>query len=144
MKSARKAGFTIVELTIVVVIFLAMIALLTPVVRLTKAWAHRARCANNERRLSLGLHEYARDNRDRFPEALSELYPRYVEEIEAFDCPASKHIGTPDDPDYVYTAGLTEASRGDIVIIRDKENGHNRSSGNVLTVDGTVELVDQQ
>lgn len=132
-----KAGFTIVELAIVVAIVLAAIAILAPFVRMTKAWARRTGCAAHMRKLSLGLHRYARDRNDSFPATLGELYPRYVSDESAFDCPATACVGTPEDPDYLYVSGLTELSGEAVVIVRDKDGNHD-GGGNALTIGGAI------
>jgi len=138
MNIIRKNGFTIAEVLVVIAIFLIMIAALGPFVRMAKIRAHNLNCANNLRKLSLGLHAYAVDHNDEFPPNLGALYPNYVEEIRAFDCPASRSIGTPDNPDYRYMAGLTEISSPKEVIAQDLDNNHKRSGKNALRIDGSV------
>lgn len=134
----KKNGFTLIELLFVVGILLLMAAILTPFVQMAKDRSHRIDCANNLRKISLGLHMYAADHGDAFPPNLDVLHPNYVDDEKTFDCPASKSIGTKDKPDYNYSKGLTEASSGKETIVQDIDNNHNKSGRNVLRINGSV------
>jgi prepilin-type N-terminal cleavage/methylation domain-containing protein len=137
----KKRGFTIVELTIVIVIFLAMFAALSPFVRLAKKRVNRITCVNNLRKLSLALHSYAADNKERFPASLGALYPEYAADEKVFDCPATRMVGIKDNPNYDYTPGLTESSPAKEVLVRDHDSNHKRAGDNVLRVDGSTEWI---
>jgi competence protein ComGC len=132
-------GVTIIELVVVVCIFLLMVAILTPFVNMTKMRWYRIGCANNLRELSLGLHSYAADHNDTFPEKLGDLYPNYVTSEKVFDCPAIKNIGTKEAPDYEYTSGLSEIAPPKEIIVRDQDSNHRKTGNNILRVDGSVE-----
>lgn len=134
----RKAGFTLIELGVVAAISLLVITALAPFIRMAKLRANRIDCANNLRKISLGLHMYALDHGDAFPAGMGALYPRYVEDPNAFDCPASKKKGTAGDPDYDYKSGLTEASSQKEIIAQDIDGNHKKSGKNVLKIDGSV------
>ncbi len=136
--SRQRAAFTVMELAVVVAMFLVVVAMLSPFVAMTKRWAHRVNCAKNIRQLSLALHAHAQRHGGAFPARLADLYPGQVKDKKAFDCPATKHIGTPDDPDYDYTASLSEGASGKVVMVRDKAENHGRAGQNILTVDGAV------
>ena len=135
----KKRGFTVVELTIVIVIFLAMFGALTPFVRLAKKRVNRINCVNNLRKLSLALHSYAADNKGAFPASLGALYPYYVADEKVFDCPATRMVGTKDNSNYDYTPGLTESSPAKEVLAQDHDSNHKRAGGNILRVDGSTE-----
>jgi prepilin-type N-terminal cleavage/methylation domain-containing protein len=134
-------GFTLVELAVVIAIFLLTAAFLAPIVRMTQERAARINCANNVRRLSLGIHLYASDHGGAFPAALGELYPKYVKDERVFDCPAANPHGTAGKPDYDYTAGLTESSPASEIIICDADSNHKGQGRNISRVDGSVEWV---
>ena len=129
------------ELLVVIGIFCAMIAVLTPFVHMVKVRSQRIDCANNLRKLSLGLHSYALDHKGSFPASLGELYPNYVDDPNTFDCPASKPAGTKDKPDYNYKSGLTELSNLKETIVEDIDGNHRKAGRNILRLNGSVEWV---
>jgi prepilin-type N-terminal cleavage/methylation domain-containing protein len=63
------AGFSLVELLVVIAVIAILAALLLPALGRAKASAKRAHCLNNVRQISLGLHLYATDNGDTLPDA---------------------------------------------------------------------------
>jgi len=134
----RHNGFTIIEVLVVVAIFILMVAVLTPFVRITRMRAASINCADNLREISLGLHAYAADQNGAFPPNLGALYPNYVQDAKVFDCPASKAAGTADKPDYIYIEGLKETSPLEEVIVYDLDGNHKRSGRNVLRLNGSV------
>lgn len=140
-KMPGRRAFTLIELLFVIGIFLVMVTILAPMVRIIKERAHKINCANKLRTISLALHSYAADHDEMFPKKLGELYPGYIQEQSAFDCPASSAAGTPDVPDYTYVAGLTEQSSPTEVIVYDLEASHHQGRKNVLRVNGAVEWV---
>ncbi len=135
----RKNAFTLIELLFVIGIFLLMVALLGPFVQMAKDRSHEIDCANNLRKISLGLHMYAADHGEAFPPDLGALYPNYVDDEKAFDCPASKSVGTQNKPDYNYSKGLTEASSDKEIIVQDLDNNHKKNGKNILRINGSVE-----
>lgn len=141
MRFRSKAGVTVMELLLVLAIFLVMAVVLTPFVRVTKTWARRIECADNLRRINLGLQLYANAHDGAYPAELGTLYPAYVTNAKAFDCPASKHIGTPAHPDFEYNAGLNRRSPGTAVVAQDQDGNHGRAGKNVLFADGSVAWV---
>lgn len=132
-------GFTIKELLIVVCVFGLIIAALTPFVNMARARSMRFYCANNLRRLSLGLHAYAADHKDAFPKTLSELYPGYVDSEKYFDCPAANSSGAKAEPQYIYITGLTESAPSKETIVEDLDGNHKKYGRNILKADGSIE-----
>ena len=137
----QRKAFTIIELLIVTCVFLIMAVVLTPFVQTTKAHANRINCANNLRQISLGLHKYALDHRGSFPENLGALYPNYVSDGATLDCPGRKSAGIKNGPDYIYMAGLTEASGPEKIIVQDSDTNHAKSGKNIVKVDGSIEWI---
>ena len=138
---ATKKGFTVMEVLVVAGIFLIMFMALAPFVQMAKARSNRINCANNLRKISLALHAYAAEHDDAFPPNLETLYPKYIETQSVYDCPVSKAVGTSQKTDYVYIAGLTEASSPREIIVEDIEGNHKGAGRNVLRIDGSVEWV---
>jgi type II secretory pathway pseudopilin PulG len=141
--SSNRAAFTIVELLVVAAVFFIMLSALTPFVNMAKDRSRKMRCANNLRQISLGLHSYAADHESAFPASLGELYPNYISNEKAFDCPATKSEGTAKAPEYSYVTGLRESSDPKGAIVADIEGNHGKKAGkNVLRLGGAVEWVD--
>ena len=135
-------AFTLVELAVVIAIFLIMLLALAPFVHIAKERRNRINCAGNLMKISLGLHSYAAEHDGAFPPNLAALYPNYVPDENAFDCPATKMAGTKDKPDYIYTAGLTELSPLKEIIVQDIDGNHKKSGKNILRINGSVEWAD--
>lgn len=123
----------------VFVIALIMAALITPFIRYNQEKMGKAMCANNLRQIGLTLYIYAKEHNGNFPPALKTLYDEhYLADRRIMDCPASDATGTPESPDYMYTAGLSVRDPSLAPIARDKATNHPKGGGNALHVNGEV------
>ena len=135
---ANNRGFTIGELLIVLGIVLAVVFLLQPFVQQTTEKVDRAGCISNLRELGRAMFIYAREHHKQFPLTIKTLYEEeYLADAGILDCPATKKIGTLDDPEYIYTPGLSVTDPSEMELIKDFEGNHS-GGHSVLTVDGTV------
>ena len=105
MRSARRDGFTLMELLVVVAILSLLAALLFPVLAQVRDKARQATCVCNLKQLAAGMQLYADDYEDLFPPVLAGdrsdpgLFPAtwmgrlqpYVRSDAVFIDPASNH-----------------------------------------------------
>ncbi len=93
----------------------------------------RGECADKLKAAYKLLKEYADDRRSKSLPSPSELFPKYVDNLEAFCCPASEGGAM----QYLYTPGLTtESPEGTPLLYDDK--GYHEGGRNVLMVSGKV------
>ena len=71
----RCAGFTLVELLVVISIIAILIALLLPALAKAKSLALRIECASNMQQIGVALSEYANIYRGRYPLSFSAFWP---------------------------------------------------------------------
>lgn len=135
----NKKGFTISELLLVFVTVIMIGVIMLPFINYSRAKMERTVCANNLRQVGLALYIYAREHGGNFPDELGTLYKeQYISDAHLMDCPASKRIGTIEDPDYVYSPGLSVRDLSSKYLLEDKPDNH-PGGINVLYVNANIE-----
>ena len=97
LQPKRRSGFTLIELMMTVAIISLLAALLLPALQTGREKARRTSCLQNLRSLGAGMELYSQNNEFYFPmtpvppfeDDLSGLYPKYIDELQAFVCPSS-------------------------------------------------------
>jgi prepilin-type N-terminal cleavage/methylation domain-containing protein/prepilin-type processing-associated H-X9-DG protein len=102
--TVRRAGFSLLELLIVVAVILLLTTLMWGARSPSRQRQQREACQHNLGKLSVALAIYANDHTGAFPqaavartseEALADLVPRYTVDTATFICPGSKDPALP-------------------------------------------------
>ena len=100
----RSAGFSLLELLLVVAILVLLFTLYWSPASGSKQRALQATCQRNLQKLAVSVELFANDNGGKFPvisgarkssEALSALVPKYTSDVFTFICPGSKDSVAP-------------------------------------------------
>lgn len=96
----KRAGFTLIEMLVVIGIIALMAALFFPVFSRVREKGRQTVCLSNERQLGVAFLMYTHDNDDSLPAVYDcwagRIYP-YVKNVDVFHCPSD---ATPSHPPY--------------------------------------------
>jgi|LSQX01.3.fsa_nt_gb hypothetical protein len=115
--------------TVTVVVISVFIGMSIKLIFIVEECGNRVTCLGNLEAMGLALRGFAQENGGRFPDNLSELYPKYTSSLESFICPSHQLRVTETDIAqnfeicYQYVPGLTtEHDANCLVVIEKKEN----------------------
>ena len=142
--------FTRVEVLLVIGVIALLVSILLPP---RSVPIGRSKCASNLRQIGEGIRVYAKQNGGRLPGRLDQLITDADVNAEVFVCPCNDDdkatgatmqeivadFGKPGRCSYVYLgAGMTPGVKGDVVVVYENFDNHEKEGMNVLYGDGAV------
>jgi prepilin-type N-terminal cleavage/methylation domain-containing protein len=160
----KSPGFTLVELLVVIGITAIVLGLIIAAVAHARTAARSAACLENLRQITTGLHLYATENQDRFPDpqraqtSWESVLQKYLEtkSTTLFLCPSDGELGpaTGSSYDWRDTAlpettmadkSISDCNRPDAVLTLEALPGwHAKYKMNVGRMDGSCVTMDDQ
>lgn len=114
---ARKSGFTLVELLLVIVIISILAAISTTGIRGAREKARQTNCMSNLRQIGVAIVTYRSDNGGANPNWTSNLYPSYIDDLSVYVCRSDRTHGRGSTPDGIdagmrkYPSAIDNCSR---------------------------------
>ena len=157
-----RAGFTLIEMMVVIAVIVILVGILVPVVGRARAGGLQAACLANLRQIHVALHLYADANRTSLPdpsatlESWESLLRRHVPTAGIYHCPADGGLfeklrssydwrDTGDKRTTIAGRSILEVRRKDAVLVFDAlPDWHMTGRINALRMDGSAESMDHQ
>ena len=158
--SARRGGFSLVELVVVMLILTLLMAFLLPAITKARRTAQGAACLSNLRQIAVGFHLYASDNGGKLPDpgagdvSWEDMLAQYLRVPEIYRCASDgevfQSVGSSydwrdtGDPDTTLAGQpISDAKARNCVLVFDSlPNWHSRGKMNVAWSDTSASPVD--
>jgi prepilin-type N-terminal cleavage/methylation domain-containing protein len=129
----RCAGFTLVEILVVIGILAILFAILMPALKRARIYAQDAVCISNLRQIGLGIKSYLHDYDNNWPVVtfwLDDFGPfvPYIKNIEVFRCPGREQIAAMYDSTNIFR--MTDYVRNGTMADNELHNNYNNGMGN--------------
>ena len=113
-RAAKRAGFTMIEMLVVIAIIAILLAILFPVFNTVRVKTQETRCMNNLHQIGQALQLY-KDNWDKYPIVIDTfvsqvggnkpvlvrpLFSQYLKSEEAFHCPTASYTDVDANVDF--------------------------------------------
>lgn len=111
-----------------------------------EAKARVVTCLDNFRCIGVALKNYRDQNNGTYPSNLQSLYPKYLDDVKKFHCPADFSITSTTTSGMSYTYFKPENPTNAIqIIVRDKQGNHKGMHGSaVLYANGAYEWIEEE
>ena len=157
---ARRGGFSLIELVVVLLIITILMAFLLPAITKARRAAQGAACLSNLRQIAVGFHLYASDNGGKLPDpgagdvAWEDMLAPYLRVPEIYQCASDgevfQSVGSSydwrdtGDPDTTLAGQpISDAKARNCVLVFDSlPNWHARGKMNVGWTDTSASAVD--
>jgi prepilin-type N-terminal cleavage/methylation domain-containing protein/prepilin-type processing-associated H-X9-DG protein len=102
------AGFTLIEVLVVVAIIALLVAILLPSLARAREQARRTQCASNARQITIACTFQSEDTRAKVyastantgSDSLNHIFPRYMKNVKTALCPSTKNVIREDKRSY--------------------------------------------
>jgi prepilin-type N-terminal cleavage/methylation domain-containing protein len=159
IRSCGRAGFTLVELLVVIAILVILLSLILGALARARASASAVACCANLRQIGIGLHVYSDDNGGRLPDPADTGIPwetaiKYCA-TNILRCPADEEVfpsvgssydwrDTGDPQTTMAGRNLTKARPDAVLAFETLPGWHNRRQMNAVRVDGSSLVMDER
>ncbi len=129
----RHAGFTLVEMLLIIAILAVLAAILVPILKRARIYAKDALCINNLRQTGFGIKNYLHDFNENWPETtywIDDFSPfaPYIKNINVLRCPGRDKLAAMYDSSNLLR--MTDYIRGGTIADNERNNNYNNGHGN--------------
>jgi prepilin-type N-terminal cleavage/methylation domain-containing protein/prepilin-type processing-associated H-X9-DG protein len=120
---SKKAGFTLVELLVVIGIIALLISILLPSLNKARETANRVKCASNLKQIGQGLLLYANENRGAYPRTIATGAGATVTPVFTYDTTTDNAAADPFSAPGSGEAGVSNVISAMFLLVRTQDMG---------------------